>query len=256
MVVSQEISGTICQLRWPGFQSIQIQLLEQFLLPLLHGQLWCWEALCLPYHLHYTGLHRGLWYPCDCNCPHHWGLLHQSLGICHTISHYHGNILAAILQLHVSVLHCEALGWRSILSMRGLSHHIYPLSSVHLPHPCMYDMGWEGITGLSVLGGNHFILFTRIGLLSSNLVISHCGCSSSNCQKIGHPGFYPRHCQGIYLFLLDHIHNAAYHGSPQDERDPSHKVWQVQDHQGYLVFVITLDSIHLNPYGNVAHGSS
>ena len=61
----------ICQLMWPGFQSTQIQPLKQFLLPLLHSQLWHQEALCPLYHLHYTGLCRGLWYPCECNCPCH-----------------------------------------------------------------------------------------------------------------------------------------------------------------------------------------
>ena len=44
MVLSQEIQSGICQLRWPRFQSTQIQLLKQFLLPLFHRQLWCLEV--------------------------------------------------------------------------------------------------------------------------------------------------------------------------------------------------------------------
>ena len=44
----------------------------------------------------------------------------------------------------------------------------------------------------------------------------------------------------------------AYCRGSQNDWDLCHKTWQVWDHQGYLVFVIALDSIHLNPYDNIA----
>ena len=50
-----------------------------------------------------TSLHRGLWYPSDRDCPHHWGLLPQSLGICRTFSHYHSDILTATAQLCITI---------------------------------------------------------------------------------------------------------------------------------------------------------
>ena len=54
--------------------------------------------------------------------------------------------------------------------------------------------------------------------------VFHCGCSLLICQQIGHLGIYPRHHQGIYLPLLDHLHDAAYCGGPQNDGDPCHKV--------------------------------
>ena len=115
------------------------------------------------------------------------------------------------------------------------------------PHPCQYDMRWDGINGLSILGGNYFIIFTGVWLPCSSFTIFYCSCSLLNCQEVGHPGIYPRCCLGIYLFLLYHIYDVTYHGSPQNNRDLCHKIWQVQDHQGYLVLTIALDSIHLKP---------
>ena len=55
---------------------------------------------------------------------------------------------------------------------------------------------------------------------------------------------------------LFHVHDAAYCGSSQDHGDPSHEVGQIQDYEGYLVFIIALDSIYLNPYDDVANSLS
>ena len=42
----------------------------------------------------------------------------------------------------------------------------------------------------------------------------------------------------------------------QDHKDPSHKVGQIWDYEGYLILIIGLDSIYLNPYDDVANRSS
>ena len=115
-------------------------------------------------------------------------------------------------------------------------------------------MGWEGINGLGILGGNYFIIFAGVWHPCNNLTIPYCSCSLSNCKKISHLGIYPWHHQSTYLFLLNHIYNVAYHRNPQNDGDPCHKVWQVWDYQGYLILIIALDSIHLNPY-NIAYQS-
>ena len=69
-------------------------------------------------------------------------------------------------------------------------------------------------------------------------------------------GVDPGCCQCIYLPLSYNIHNAAYCGSSQDHGDPSHKVGQIQDYEGYLILIIALDSIYLNPYDDIASRSS
>ena len=67
-----------------------------------------------------------------------------------------------------------------------------------------------------------------------------------------HPGISPRHCQGIYFSLFHDIHNVDYGGEPQDSRDPFCEFQLIQDKQGYLVLIIALDSIYLNPGNNIA----
>ena len=44
----------------------------------------------------------------------------------------------------------------------------------------------------------------------------------------------------------------TYCRSPQNNRDLQHKIWQVQDYQGYSIFIIALDSVHLNLYDDIA----
>ena len=41
-------------------------------------------------------------------------------------------------------------------------------------------------------------------------------------------------------------------GVPRINRDPSHEVGQIQDYEGYLILIIALDSIYLNPYDDVS----
>ena len=53
--------------------------------------------------------------------------------------------------------------------------------------------------------------------------------------------------------LLSHVQDAAYCGAPQDHRDLSHEVGQIWDYEGYLILIIALDSIYLNPYDDVAN---
>ena len=61
-------------------------------------------------------------------------------------------------------------------------------------------------------------------------------------------GIDPGCHQCIYLLLSYHICNdAAYCGGSQDHGDPSHKVGQIWDYEGYLILIIALDSIYLNP---------
>ena len=69
-------------------------------------------------------------------------------------------------------------------------------------------------------------------------------------------GIDPGCCQCVYLILSYHIHDAAYHGDSQDHGDLSHKVGQIQDYEGYLILIIALDSIYLNPYDDVANRTS
>ena len=42
----------------------------------------------------------------------------------------------------------------------------------------------------------------------------------------------------------------------QDHGDPSHKIKQFLDNEGYLIFIIALESFYLNPYNDIAKGSS
>ena len=139
--------------------------------------------------------------------------------------------------------------------MQGLCHHIEPHSCVSSPYTCMYNAGLKGVNCLSILSGDYFVIFTKVQHSSSNFITSHSGCSLSNCQKISHPDVYPRCCQGIYLTLLYHVHNVAHHGGSQNHGDLGHKVGEIWDYQGYLILIIALDSIYLNPYDDIAHRS-
>ena len=191
----------------------------------------------------------GSYYPC------HWNLPPQGLGVHHAISHYDSDTLAAAVHLNVSILYCQTLGQWSLISMQGLGNHIQPHTCECSLHPCMHDSGWKGINHLTVLGGNYFIIFHRVQYLSGDLVIPYHGSSLPYCQEIGYSGIDPRGCQGIYLSLPYHIHDAAYCGGSEDHRDPCHGVGQIQDFQGYLILIITLDSVHLNSYDDIAHRS-
>ena len=66
-------------------------------------------------------------------------------------------------------------------------------------------------------------------------------------------GIDPGCCQYIYLLPSYHIHEAAYHGGSQEHEGPSLKVGQIQDYEGYLMLIIALDSIYLNPYNDIAN---
>ena len=66
-------------------------------------------------------------------------------------------------------------------------------------------------------------------------------------------GIDPGCLQCIYLLLSYHIHDAAYCGRSQDHRDPSHKVGQIRDYEGYLILIIALDSIYFNLYYDIAN---
>ena len=69
-------------------------------------------------------------------------------------------------------------------------------------------------------------------------------------------GIDPRHGQCVYLIFFYHIHDLAYCGGSQDHGDLSHEVGQIWDYEGYLVLIIALDSVYLNPYDDVANRSS
>ena len=112
---------------------------------------------------------------------------------------------------------------------------------------------WEGVNHFAIFGSDYFIIFSRIQHFSSDLVIFHCGGGSSNCQKVGHTGINSGCCQCVYLLLSYHIHDAAYCEGPQNHGDPSCKVGQIWDYEGYLILIITLDSIYLNPYDDIAN---
>ena len=103
-----------------------------------------------------------------------------------------------------------------------------------------------------MLGGDYFIVFSRIQYFSSNLVFQ-CGSGSPNHQKVAYTGVNPRCHQCIQLFLFYHIHDVAYHGGSQEHGDPSCKVGQIWDYEGYLILLIALDSIYLNLYDDVAN---
>ena len=59
-------------------------------------------------------------------------------------------------------------------------------------------------------------------------------------------GPYPGCCQCTHLAFFHDIHDVAYSGGSQDQGDPSSKVGQIQDYQGYLILIIALDFIYLN----------
>ena len=69
-------------------------------------------------------------------------------------------------------------------------------------------------------------------------------------------GVDARHQQCVYLSLFYHIHDAAYHWGSEDHGEPSYKGGQVQDNEGYLILIIALNSIYLNPYDDIAYGSN
>ena len=117
----------------------------------------------------------------------------------------------------------------------------------------MYNSGWKDINCLTIFSGNYFIICNGAQHFSSDLVIFHCGGGSLNHQKVGHLGVDPRYHQHVYLLLLDHIHDMAYYGGSQDHRDPNHEVRQIWDYQGYLILIMALDSIYLNPYDDIAN---
>ena len=70
---------------------------------------------------------------------------------------------------------------------------------------------------------------------------------------MGYPGICPRCFQDVNL--LHHINYAADGRGPQDNGDSGCEVRYVQNYQGYLVFVITLNSIYLNLDNNIAQWS-
>ena len=65
-------------------------------------------------------------------------------------------------------------------------------------------------------------------------------------------GIDPGCHQCIYL-LSYNIHNVAYCGGSQDHRDLSNEVGQIWDYEGYLILIIALDSIYLDPYDDIAN---
>ena len=62
--------------------------------------------------------------------------------------------------------------------------------------------------------------------------------------------------QCAYLLLSYCIHDTKYCGGSQDHGDPSCKVGQIQDYEGYLILIIALDFMYLNPYEDIANRSS
>ena len=124
-VLGQDRLGRIPQLRWPAFQSAQIQVLEQFLLPLFHRQLWHLQALGLTPSFHYPGLHRWLRYVGGHNWP------------CHQFSSLESRDMPyyfSLLQWH-SCCTCTTLYKHSVLLSPGVMTHLWctGLESSHSP---------------------------------------------------------------------------------------------------------------------------
>ena len=188
---------------------------------------WLPQALCNASII--PGLICGSQHPTGGYYPCHQNLPPQGLRVCHAVSHYNTDTLAAAAHCCVSILYCQTLGQWSLISTKGLGHHIQPCTCECGLCPCVYDSGQEGNNHLTVLGGNYFITFHRVQYLSGNLVIPYHGSSLPHCQERGYSGIDPRGCQGIYLSIPYHIHDAAYHGGSQDHRDPCHKVGQIWD---------------------------
>ena len=88
-------------------------------------------------------------------------------------------------------------------------------------------------------------------LSSSNMAVTH-----QTTKKLGFMGIDPGHHQCIYLLLSYHIHDMACHGGSKEHMDLSHEVGNIWDYQDYLILIIALDSIYLNPYDDVANRSS
>ena len=120
----------------------------------------------------------------------------------------------------------------------------------------MYDSGQEGINHFTSLGGDYFIVFSGVQYSSGDLVIFQCGCHLSDHQKVGYMGTHPGCCQCIYLSSFYHIQDMAHHGGSQDHGDLSCEVGQIWDYESYLILIIALDSIYLNPYDDIANRSS
>ena len=118
--------------------------------------------------------------------------------------------------------------------------------------PHMYDSGWECIHDPIIIGGDYFILFNMVQHLSGNFVVFYSGGSLMDCQNVGYLGIDPGGHQGIYFPLLYHIHYTVFHRGSQDHGNPSCEVRQIQDYLGFLILIITLDSIYLTQYDDVA----
>ena len=103
--------------------------------------------------------------------------------------------------------------------------------------------------------GKYFIIFTVGWLTCNNLTILYCSCSPSNCKKISHSGIYPGITKACISFFLIMFTTLLIVGVPKIMGTCAAKfeVWQIWDCQSYLILIIALDSIHLNPYDNVAY---
>ena len=164
----------------------------------------------------------------------------QQHSYCHCVTPYKCSVLSDPgVKIHLPHVEPESSHWSPLQCKQSSSLHVW--------------QGREGISGLSILGGSYFIIFTGVWLPCNNLTILYCSCSPLDCKKISHSDIYPRHCQCIYLLLLNHIYNVAYCGSPQNNGYLFYNIWQVQYYQGYLILIIALDSVHLIRYGNVAY---
>ena len=143
-------------------------------------------------------------------------------------------------------------GTKTSLQHVGHESSIQPRTGECGLHLCMYNSGWESVNHFTTPGGDYFIVFIGIQYSSSHLVIFQHSSHSSGLQKVGHMDIDLGCSQCVYL-LFYYIYNAAYCGGSQDHRDLSHKVGQIHDYEGYLILIISLDSIYLNPYDDIAN---
>ena len=72
-----------------------------------------------------------------------------------------------------------------------MCHHIQPCTCECSLHPCVYYSEWESINHFATLGGDYFIIFSRIQYSSSDLLVFQLGSHLSDCQKVGYMGIDP-----------------------------------------------------------------
>ena len=138
-------------------------------------------------------LHLWLQHPMGSCYSHHWDLLLQGVRVCHTISHYNCNILAAIVHVSVGILYHQDIGAVVLSSahrVRVITFNLAPVNAVFMC-ACMI---WDEKASIILLP---FVVTTSsFSVGSSTLVVMlsvfQCGSQLVRLPKGRLHGHWPR----------------------------------------------------------------